>query len=124
MKKVFPIFLFLGWMPAAAIANDYPTLERVDQVLTCMNKHGGQTIDNLYGCSCEIDVIASQIGFDDFVEASTFEAYRAMPGEKGGIFRESKRGEKIIGQLQKARAEAEKKCFMRRKYEGLEPKAG
>ncbi|MGR8921563.1 MAG: hypothetical protein ACU85V_18260, partial [Gammaproteobacteria bacterium] len=65
----------------AVAANDYPTLERVDHVLTCMKAHGGQTVDNLYACSCEIDVIAQQVNFDDFTEARTFEIYKRMPGE-------------------------------------------
>ena len=73
----------------AILANDYPTLERVDHVLTCMRLAGGQSVDNLYACSCEIDVIAQQVDFDDFTEARTYEIYKRMPGEKGGLFRES-----------------------------------
>ena len=48
----------------AILANDYPTLERVDHVLTCMRLAGGQSVDNLYACSCKIDVIAQQVDFD------------------------------------------------------------
>ena len=112
MKKASFIVPFLLYQPAMAIADDYPTLERVDHVLTCMKKHGGQTVDNLYSCSCEIDVIASKMVFDDFVEASTFEAYQGMPGDKGAIFRESRRGEEVVGKLQQAREDARKKCFI------------
>jgi hypothetical protein len=99
-------------MPLAAVANDYPTLERVDHVLTCMRAHGGQTVDNLYACACEIDIIAEQIPFDDFTEARTFEIYKRMPGEKGGLFRDSDRAKKIVGQLDQARADAGKRCFI------------
>ena len=106
------LLLFLA-MPWSAAANDYPTLDRVDHVLTCMKKHGGQTMDNLYSCTCEIDAIASMMSYDTFVEASTFAAYRNMPGEKGGIFRDSAQGEKLTAQLQQAQKEAEHKCFIR-----------
>ena len=99
----------------AAIANEYPTLERVDHVLTCMRTHGGQTVDNLYACSCEIDVIAQKVNFDDFAEARTFEIYKRMPGEKGGLFRDSDRANEIVSQLDQARADAKKRCFIGRK---------
>lgn len=97
-----------------AFADDYPTLERVDHVLRCMKREGGQTIDNLYACSCEIDVIAQQMSFEEFSEARTFEDYRRMPGEKGGVFRDSERGEQLIAALEKARGEARKRCFVGR----------
>ena len=96
----------------SAYANDYPTLERVDHVLTCMRLAGGQTIDNLYACSCEIDEIARTLEFEDFTEARTYEMYKRMPGEKGGVFRDSERGDAMVGKLASARAEAKKRCFI------------
>jgi len=112
MKIRLSVFITL-LVPMAVLANDFPTLERVDHVLTCMKKHGGQTIDNLYACSCEIDAIAAEIPFDTYVEAKTFETYRRLPGEKGGIFRESEEGDRVQPLLTKARADAEKRCFIR-----------
>ena len=116
--------VLLAIFPCAAVANDYPTLERVDHVLTCMRANGGQTVDNLYACSCEVDIIAQSFPFDDFAEARTFEIYKRMPGEKGGLFRDSERAKKIVGQLEQARAEARKRCFigMKAKHpEGAQP---
>ncbi len=110
---VSAIFCLLSVISQGVRANDYPTLDRVDHVLTCMKKHGGQTLDNLYACSCEIDVIASKMPFDAFVEASTFGAYKAMPGERGSLFRDSKRGQQLTTQLEKAREEASRRCFLR-----------
>ena len=69
-------------------------------------------MDNLYACSCEIDVIAQQVDFDDFAEARTYEIYKRMPGEKGGLFRESSRGDEITGKLLAAREDAKKRCFI------------
>ena len=106
------IVLFLALYVCFADANDYPTLERVDHVLTCMRTHGGQTVDNLYACSCEIDIIAQTMNFEDFTEARTFEIYERMPGEKGGIFRDSDRATVIVGELDKARANATQRCFI------------
>lgn len=94
--------------------NDYPTVERVDHVLTCMRTHGGQTVDNLYACACEVDIIAQQLSFDEFTEARTFEIYRRMPGEKGSLFRDNERGKKIIARLDQVRGDANRRCFIGR----------
>ena len=109
--KRFSLLLILV-VSMAASANDYPTLERVDHVLTCMRLAGGQTVDNLYSCSCEIDVIAQAVNFDDFTEARTYEIYKRMPGEKGGLFRDSEQGNAITKKLEIVRLEAKKRCFI------------
>ena len=115
MKPKFALLgLVAGLVAPAASANEYPTLERVDHVLTCMKREGGQTVENLYSCSCEIDVIAQQMSFDDFSEARTYEIYKRMPGEKGGLFRDNERGEEITAQLEEARKDAKKRCFVGR----------
>jgi hypothetical protein len=88
--------------------------------LIAPRKHGGQTMDNLYACTCEIDAIALMMPYDRFIEASAFESYRNMPGEKGGVFRDSVQGEKHVTQLHKAQKEAEHRCFIRTKT--VEPK--
>ena len=69
-------------------------------------------MDNLYACTCEIDAIALMMPYDRFIEASAFESYRNMPGEKGGVFRDSAQGEKLVTQLHKAQEEAERRCFI------------
>lgn len=114
LSNIVRSFCLLALLTAsqAILANDYPTLERVDHVLTCMRLAGGQSVDNLYACSCEIDVIAQQVDFDDFTEARTYEIYKRMPGEKGGLFRESERGDEITGKLLDARNDAKKRCFI------------
>jgi hypothetical protein len=99
-------------VPFPAVAHDYPTMDRVDHVLTCMKQNGGQNVDNLYRCACEIDVIAQQLTMDEFNAARTYEIYRNMPGEKGGLFRESKDAEVAVGKLAAARKEAQKRCFV------------
>lgn len=104
--------LLLAMPGFAVFANDYPTLERVDHVLTCMRLAGGQTIDNLYSCSCEIDAIAQIVDFEDFNEARTYETNRRMPGERGGLFRDSERGDKVVKELEAARQDAKKRCFI------------
>ncbi|MSR15944.1 MAG: hypothetical protein EXR86_15615 [Gammaproteobacteria bacterium] len=103
---------FLALASTGANAHDYPTMDRVDQVLTCMKRNGGQNIDNLWRCSCEIDVIAQQLSVEDFNTARTYEIYKDMPGEKGSLFRESQDGSAAVGKLETARKDAAKRCFV------------
>ena len=104
-------------------ANDYPTMDRVDHVLTCMKRNGGQNVDNLYRCSCEIDVIAQQISIEEFNTSRTYEIYKNMPGEKGGLFREGTEAKASRDKIAAARKEAEKRCFVGTKRQTVVPTA-
>ena len=73
---------------AAAPANDFPTVARVEYVREGMNRSGGRE-SALYQCACAIDRIADKLTYDEFVEATTFARYATLPGEGGGIFRDS-----------------------------------
>ncbi len=112
MKLIRFVPFLIALTSFSAYGNDYPTLERVDAVLTCMAKHGGQTVENLYSCSCTIDVIASKVPFDLWDEARTFKTYKRLPGEKGGLFRDSDRADEVVPVLEAAETEAEKRCFV------------
>src|SRR5712691_5100533 len=51
----------------------YPTVDRVEFVLECMQKNGGKQ-EFLYKCACVIDEIAQKYAYDDFVGASAASA--------------------------------------------------
>jgi hypothetical protein len=53
-----------------------------------MNRAGAQQ-NTMYQCACAIDRIAEKLTYDEFVEASTFAKYATLPGEGGGIFRDT-----------------------------------
>lgn len=112
MTRLIMVALALAPLTAAA-ADTYPTLERVDNVLTCMKIHGGQTLDNLYACSCRIDYIASKFSFNDFEDAQTWDQYRHMPGENAGVIRDDTRAAKLSKRYHAVVAEAEHACFIR-----------
>ncbi|WP_325890954.1 hypothetical protein [Grimontia sp. NTOU-MAR1] len=103
--------LFLLASPAAS-ANDFPTLERVKYVQECMSLKGGPTYVNMYGCSCVIDKIASQMTFDEYVHADAFVRLRSMRGERGGYFRSSKDSRSARKGLLGIRDNAEQECFV------------
>jgi hypothetical protein len=73
---------------ADAPAHDYPTVARVEYVQECINRAGGRQ-GAMYQCACAIDRIAEKLTYDEFVESSTYARYSTLPGEGGGLFRDT-----------------------------------
>ena len=84
---VLAIAFALGDVGASAVElNDYPTSARADYVFGCM-KANGDTRTALDQCSCSIDVIASLLPYDRYVEAETVLSLAQVPGFFGAMFR-------------------------------------
>ena len=96
---------------AAPPANNYPTQARVEFVNDCIARNGGQ-LSRLYQCSCVIDDIANRLTYDDFVEDSTFAHYATLPGEGGGIFRDSEQAKARAKQYREIEKNAYRACGM------------
>ena len=112
MKKIvisLAILLF-GAMPS--MAYEYPTDTTIHYVLECMAALGGQTDQNLYTCSCRYDSIREVLSFDDYSDGRTYERNKAMPGKKGGFFRDNERGEELYNVLVKLREQADEQCIV------------
>ena len=60
----------------------------MEYVRECVNRTGGRE-GAMYQCACAIDRIAEKLTYDEFVEASTYAKYSTLPGEGGGIFRDT-----------------------------------
>ncbi len=84
-------------------------MDRVEFVLECMQKHGGKQ-EFLYKCACVIDEIAGQIGYDDFVEASTAARFQSLGGERGGVFRDPPETREMAKRYMKIQSDAMKRC--------------
>jgi hypothetical protein len=95
---------------AARADNDYPTSARADYVFGCM-KVNGETRQALEQCSCSIDVIASLIPYDKYVEAETVASLNQAVGQIGAMFRGTNESKNILADLRRAQAEAEIRCF-------------
>ena len=89
---------------------DYPTDALADYVFGCMASNG-QTQDSLRRCSCSIDVVASIIPYDKYVQASTVLSLTQVPGENTGAFRDSAWTKAVVEDLRRAQVEAELRCF-------------
>ncbi len=95
---------------AAAVVNDYPTAARADYVFGCMASNG-QTQEILDRCSCSIDVIATILPYERYVQAETILRMSQVSGEKSTLFREGAQFRKIVDDLKGAQVEAELRCF-------------
>jgi hypothetical protein len=92
--------------------HDYPTQARVEYVNECIATHG-DSLSNLYQCSCVIDRIANRLSYDEFVEASTYSRYSGLPGEGGAIFRDSEQARKLAKLYREVEAEAFRACGLK-----------
>src|ERR1700687_5447851 len=90
-----------GAMPVGAVElNDYPTSARADYVFACM-KTNGDTRQALEQCSCSIDVIASILAYDCYVEAETNLSLSQVPGRFGAMFRASEQARAATNDLRR-----------------------
>ncbi|MCI0429080.1 MAG: hypothetical protein L0210_00855 [Rhodospirillales bacterium] len=89
---------------------DYPTEVLADYVFGCMASNG-QTQDSLRRCSCSIDVVASIIPYDKYVQASTVLSLTQVPGDNTGVFRDAAWTKGVVEDLRRAQVEAELRCF-------------
>jgi hypothetical protein len=95
-------------------ANRYPTQALVEFVNVCIATHG-DSLSSLYQCSCVIDRIAGTLSYDAFVEASTYAKYSGLPGEGGGIFRDSDKARQLAKSYRELEAEAYRACGLEKK---------
>jgi hypothetical protein len=93
--------------------HDYPTVARVEYVNDCIRQNGG-TLAALYQCSCAIDEFAARLSYDEFVEAGTYARYAALPGEGGGIFRDSDDAKARARLYRELEGEARRSCGLAR----------
>ena len=121
MKKtvISLAILLFGAMPS--MAYEYPTDTTIHYVFECMAALGGQTDQNLYTCSCRYDSIREVVSFDDYSDGRTYERNKAMPGKKGGFFRDNERGEGLYNVLVKVREQAGEQCIVVTQVEMIKP---
>jgi len=109
------IALALAVAPAAAQGidpdvNDYPTDARAEYVFSCMAVNG-QTPDMLRRCSCSIDVVASIMPYERYVEAETVLSMRQATGERFSMMHNAPMANELVQELRRAQAEGAVRCF-------------
>lgn len=96
---------------AAAPVNDFPTLTRVEYVLSCMKEKGGNNYDNMYHCVCAVDHVAARMPHEEFLQAETFETNKYLGGERGNLFRDPPQAKALRDKLKSVLDEANAACF-------------
>lgn len=99
--------------PARGAAADYPTVDRVEFVLECMQRNAGKQ-EFLYKCACAIDEIARRFTYDEFVEASTAARFQSLGGERGGVFRDPPKTRESAKHYLQVQSDALKHCAVPR----------
>lgn len=116
ISRLAPVLLCLAAIPGAAQEvinpklNDYPTEARAEYVFACMAVNG-QTPDVLRRCSCSIDVVASILPYDRYVEAETVLTLRQVAGERVAPIRSAPLANDLVQDLRRAQAEGAVRCF-------------
>jgi hypothetical protein len=110
LASAISLALCLTAAAAADEANDYPTSARADYVFACMAANG-QSRENLERCSCSVDVLASILPYERYVQAETILSMRQGVGQQANTFRSTKVFDDIVADLRRAQAEAEIRCF-------------
>ncbi|MBC7141042.1 MAG: hypothetical protein H5U18_02605 [Rhodobacteraceae bacterium] len=115
MKTALPILMLLlapvaNAQGMAERLNDYPTEARADYVFGCMAANGQDRI-TLRKCACSIDIIASILPYDGYVEAETVLSLQLGNGEQLSIFKTMPVATEAVTNLRRAQAEAEMICF-------------
>ncbi|SPH25150.1 hypothetical protein DEA8626_04186 [Defluviimonas aquaemixtae] len=90
--------------------NDYPTEARADYVFGCMAANGQDRL-TLQKCACSIDMIASILPYDAYVEAETVLSLQLGTGEQLSMFKTMHDATEAVATLRRAQAEAEMICF-------------
>jgi hypothetical protein len=100
----------IGFSPSAMAASDYPTEALADYVFACMASNG-ETREMLQRCSCSIDVVASIIPYEKYVQAETILSMNLVGGERMAVFRDPIWTQEVVADLRRAQAEGEIRCF-------------
>jgi hypothetical protein len=96
------------------MVNDYPTRDRVEYVLNCVEQHCGLTYITQYACGCKIDIIAEKLTFKEFEAAKTFTYLsKGQTGDAGAVFRDPAQSKDLRTRLKEAEASAEKNSFVK-----------
>ncbi len=110
--RFFLAALALAGAPLAALAYDYPTVDRVLFVEECVRDNAGPHWEMVQKCSCMVDTIAHQVPHEDYVILSTATNANSIGGERGAYIRDVEPLQKQIRQFRDLKAQAKKSCFI------------
>ncbi len=106
-------FVLAAAVPAApALANDFPTVDRVLYVQECMRQNPGPFYEMVNKCSCAVDALAREVSFDDYVTMSTITNAMTIGGERGNDLRDNDTLKPQLRRLRELQAKVKQGCFI------------
>jgi len=99
--------------PQAALAHEYPTIDRVEFVHMCQREHPDKPPhEMLYKCACVIDKLAVELPYEEFVESSTAFYASSIAGERGQVIRNERVAKALADTYREQLGKARKSCFI------------
>lgn len=102
----------LSTTAAPALANDFPTKERVIYVQECMRDNPGPQFEMISKCSCALDALAAELRFDEYVELSTIAKAMSIGGERGSELRDNETLKAPLKRYRELQSKVQKGCFI------------
>lgn len=96
----------------AALANDFPTVDRVLFVQECMKAHPGPYYEMVNKCSCAVDSLAEEVKHEDYVTMSTVVNAMTIGGERGNDLRDNETLKPLVKRYREVRDKAMQGCFI------------
>ncbi len=112
LSKTLVLLSAVFCLPMIASAHDYPTTDRVEYVLECMQQHEGKN-EYIYKCSCAIDAIAKEMPYEEFVESSMSLRNQNLQGARGATFRDPEPVKEMAKKYKALKESANKQCFIK-----------
>lgn len=97
---------------APALANDFPTVDRVLYVQECMRNNPGPNFEMVNKCSCALDALAREVKYEDYVSMSTVTNAISIGGERGSELRDNESVKPQIKRLRELQAKVQQGCFI------------
>lgn len=108
------VALFFMGLHGLALANDFPTLARVQYVQECQNAHPGPLFEMQSKCACALDQVAAKVSHVQFDTLKTATLALTIGGERGGALRDNPQVRPMIERLKAIEAQAAQACFLKR----------
>jgi lysyl-tRNA synthetase class II len=105
------LIVALTLLPALAFGFDYPTQDRVEYVMECMQeKPDKPSFEMVSKCSCALDEIRKKLPHKQFIEMSTAMKAITIAGDRS--LRESEPAQKAAREFRELQAKARKACYI------------
>jgi hypothetical protein len=99
--------------PLLAMANDFPTLARVQYVQACQQAQPGPLFEMQSKCACALDHVASKLNHEQYETLKTLSDALSIGGERGAVLRDNAEVRPQVARLKALEAQAAQACFLK-----------